>query len=275
MGEKKRPAGGSKLVKQIKGISVGRGPCTFLPQLKCVDDLNGDVSKKKIVVVVSMVWFGNFLLTNPMYERRLRAAFDNTLASGRRVPDLYGPISRWAFAPRLEIESELEAQIPKRRSDSQGLPLSVCVQARWGLETEMIKIERCLDDLEKETWWPGNGIIFNVVTTSEEFRSNFSSRFAKRGIISSPKWPKITTIQEQELVAYKDMLALGRCDIAILENGGSTFSYLATSMYHSLALRDVYYEKVPGGPISMDCRNLHTKAYEKLYPDARSGIWKS
>jgi len=158
--EKKRPPDVNGLVKQIKGISVGRGPCTFLKELKCMHDLNGDVSKKRIVVVVSMVWFANFLLTNVFYTQRLERAFGRVLASGRHVTDFYGPLARWAFAPRAEIETELEAQIPKRRIDSESLPLSVCVQARWGLETEMIKIDKCITDLEQQSWWPGNNVFF-------------------------------------------------------------------------------------------------------------------
>lgn len=269
--KKKRDPAWDGWSKQVKYIAVGRPGCPFVPDLKCNERFAGDVSSAKIVVVVSMGWFGDFLLTNPYYESVLRQAFTKKLASGREELDFFGPISRWIYAPNQEIQTEVDEYVNKQLRQPDGR-ISVCVLNRWGGPGEARKISKCLAELQKSSWWPRQGAAFHVATVQNKYRHSFKEHYEKEGnTVSWPDWPargRLDALRHRgyDVKAYKEMLLLGRCHIAVLPNGGSTFSYMPTSMYHSVALRDVFYR---ANDSRLDCKDLEMKPYRTLYPDAR------
>jgi len=145
----------------------------------------------------------------------------------------------------------------------------VCVQGRWGTGAELKKASRCVNALLREPWWPKGITVLHVGSMKEDFRIRVRKKY-KHGDdreVHWPAWDSDVKRQKDDVTAYKDMLLMGRCHIAVLANGGSTFSYMPTAMWHTIALRDA-------GVGKNTCAGLRSLPFDKLFPSPRQQLEK-
>merc|ERR1712232_16343 len=252
-------------------INVDLGPkCMYKRWIKCAGRPDGDVSDKELVVVSSCTFFANVLLENPHFAVRLRAAFERRLPSGDKRLEFMGPLARWLYAPSAPLKKEIDDYVEANlRGNGK---VSICISGRAGDKAELERIASCITGLRASPWWPKNRTTaFHVSTVRGAFRTMVRKRYAADEVYWLRQRVALSTgTTNSSVTSFKEMLTFGRCHIAVIENGGSTFSYLPTGMYHSVALRDA------GGHHrgSLNCRDILSLPYSKLFPDARSHLSK-
>merc|ERR1712232_1538650 len=151
--------------------------------------------------------------------------------------------------------------------------ISVCVQGRHGTPRELERTTRCLDHLLASEWWPSGEVTtaLHVASLSSGFRNKISRRYAThphvRIKVHWPRWDEVITKEAWVESSFKSSLLSGSCHVSVVENGGSTFTYVSTAMFHSVALRDV-----GNNNHKANCENIRAFRYEELFPDARDGV---
>lgn len=209
----------------------------------------------EVVLVMAGNWFAKAVQLHPDFPR---AAFVRELPSGRSVVDVTGPLARWLLRPAPAVWKEVERYAKEIRGDVDAV---VCIQGRRDDQRELDAAGKCLDDMQKQPWWPERWAI-HVVSMYDTFRKLAKSRYGERAHWLGPASNK----QMDDVQAYADLMLAGRaCEIFLAGVGGSTFSYMGTAHYHNVAVRDVK---------TLDCARLNELPYEKLYPEARAQVPK-
>ncbi|CAJ1327920.1 unnamed protein product [Effrenium voratum] len=254
---KRRSAKAAKYEEGVEVMQILWKGCKF-ERLLC-----GQVSSKPILLLLSGAWLGEVLLQNPAFQPRMQSAFQRQVDAGRDILDVYGPLSRWLFGPSPEVARDLDSYVAKHLRSGK---VSVCLQGRWGNSQELRDGKRCIDTMMAQPWWPGKTVV-HVASMKASFRSKVQEAFAGDSKVSVvwPSWDAKVRGQRDNLQAYQDMLLAGRCQVVVAPNGGSTFTYASTAMYHSVSLRDA-------GRGKMNCSNLPWLPYEKLFPEPRAQL---
>ncbi|CAE7398068.1 unnamed protein product [Symbiodinium necroappetens] len=106
----------------------------------------------------------------------------------------------------------------------------------------------------------------HVASMKQSFRRKVQEAYEPQGVLVTwPSWDAHVKGQRDDVIGYKDMLLLGSCNVTVVPTGGSTFSYAATAMYHTVSLRDA------GGP-KRNCGELQRWPYERLFPEPRQQL---
>eukprot|EP00913_Durusdinium_trenchii_P006671 g6268.t2 len=148
-----------------------------------------------------------------------------------------------------EIENYVGSHL---RSES----VSVCLQGRWGSRTEFENGKACIDEMMAAPWWPGT-LVIHVASMSNNFREKVKATYP--GVnVTWPSWDASVRAQKDDSTAYKDMLLTGKCHILVAPNGGSTYTYTPTAMYHSVVVRN-----------KPNCSDLPFLPYWKLFPEPK------
>jgi len=262
---KKKPS--KKITGQVDLLPVYWKGCSW-QKLRCANKYGGDVSNKGILVFMSGAWGGEVLLQNPVFAPKLRKAFERRLPAGvgrdeRVILDIYAPLSRWIFSPSAAVLKDMNTYAMDAGLSMPGV-MSICIQGRWGTGSELSAAATCVDALLAEPWWPKeNKTVLHVASMKESFRKKVRERYSAQKITASwPDWDAHVKGQKDDAAAYKDMILAGRCTFAVLPNGGSTFTYASTAMYHTVAIRDA-------GAGKNTCHGLPQLPYEKLFPEPR------
>lgn len=208
---------------------------------------------KQILVVTSGAWFGELFLDHTLFSQRMQAAFHRTARDKAVIADIYAPLSRWLFSPGSELQQEIENYVGSHlRSES----VSVCLQGRWGSRTEFENGKACIDEMMAAPWWPGT-LVIHVASMSNNFREKVKATYP--GVnVTWPSWDASVRAQKDDSTAYKDMLLTGKCHILVAPNGGSTYTYTPTAMYHSVVVRN-----------KPNCSDLPFLPYWKLFPEPK------
>merc|ERR1712216_63317 len=240
----------------VRKVAVEPRGCEGLAELVCSHNL----TSRPIVILTTCLWLFKPIEANAFFKDRLHHAFSRILPSGREVMDVYGPMSRWLFKPNAKIESIVNGY---RNQMSLGGTTPICIQGRWGVDEELQPAKACIASLVREPWWPKHYSV-HVGTMNSEFRNMVCKLYGDKHRVG---WcGKAVAKEKADEQAYVDMLLLGSCDLAVLPNGASTYSYMSTALFHSVALRDSNANV---------CGNLRNLRYEQLFPEPRGMLDKT